>query len=234
MMMASFSRSAALFACACLLHAVPCAQAQLSGGAPGGVSAALTKLFGNVSAFTATTEARVLDAKNQETLRMRMKFADLDGKLRVDLDLTQIHSKEMTPKQLEIMEKANLRYIVSIVRPDKKCSYILYPGVRNYSVVPLPKSETAALANDLETVRTPLGHETLDGHACTKERVVLKRGNTVVLDAITWNAGDLKGFPIQIQTKSEANTSILRFEDIQFSKPDAKLFEIPAGYQENR
>jgi len=127
-----------------------------------------------------------------------------------------------------------LRYIVSIVRPDKNCSYILYPGVRNYSIVPIPKSETAALSKDLEIQKSPLGRETLDGHTCAKQRVVLKHGDAVVLDAVTWNAEDLKGFPIQIQTKSDGKTSLLRFENIQFSRPEANLFEIPTGYQENR
>jgi len=229
-----FPRSLSALACACLLATAPGARAQLSGGAPGGVSAALAKLFGNISAFTANVDARVLNARNQETLRMSMKFADLDGKLRVDLDLTQVHNKDMTAKQLAAMEEHGLRKIVSIVRPDKKCSYILYPGLRNYSVVPIPKSETAALATDLETHRTPLGRETLDGHACAKQRVVLKRGDAVLLDAVTWNADDLKGFPIQIQTESDGNTSILRFENIQFTRPEDKLFEIPAGYQENQ
>jgi len=234
MKMAPFPRALALLVCTCLPPAAPEARAQLSGGAPGGVSASLAKLFGNVSAFTANADARVLDAKNQETMRMRMKFADLDGKLRVELDLTQVHSKEMTPQQLEVMERANLRYIVSIVRPDKNCSYILYPGVRNYSIVPIPKSETAALSKDLEIQKSPLGRETLDGHTCAKQRVVLKHGDAVVLDAVTWNAEDLKGFPIQIQTKSDGKTSLLRFENIQFSRPEANLFEIPTGYQENR
>jgi hypothetical protein len=50
-------------------------------------------------------------------------------------------------------------------------------------------------------------------------------------NAYTWNAPSLKGFPLQIQTDEKGNTLILRLSDVKLSKPDAKLFELPAGYE---
>ena len=50
------------------------------------------------------------------------------------------------------------------------------------------------------------------------------------LEAITWNATDLREFPVQIQTKEKENTSFVRFKQVQFTKPDSSLFEPPTGY----
>jgi hypothetical protein len=52
------------------------------------------------------------------------------------------------------------------------------------------------------------------------------------LEATTWNASDLKDFPIQIQTEEKGNTTLMRFRQVQLAKPEAKDFELPTGYKE--
>jgi hypothetical protein len=211
----------------------PGARAQVNAAAPGGMNAALARLFGKVTAFTATVDARVIDPSQKDSVRMPMHFADLDGKMRIEIDLTQVQSKALSAQQLQAMEQAGLRTLVSIIRPDKKTSYILYPGVQNYSVVPMPKTEAEALSKRLAIDTTALGRETVDGHRCVKNRVVVKDDAKVILEATTWNATDLKNFPVRIETKDQGSTSILSFRQIQFERPDAKLFEVPDGYKEN-
>jgi len=49
-------------------------------------------------------------------------------------------------------------------------------------------------------------------------------------EAIVWNATDLKNFPIQIQTQQEQNIILMNFRELQFAKPDVKLFDAPANY----
>ncbi|HWH70522.1 MAG TPA: hypothetical protein VNT26_14135, partial [Candidatus Sulfotelmatobacter sp.] len=49
-------------------------------------------------------------------------------------------------------------------------------------------------------------------------------------EATTWNATDLKDFPILIQTKEKENTSSIRFKNIQLARPDTKAFDAPSGY----
>src|SRR5207249_2517026 len=94
---------------------------------------------------------------------------------------------------------------------------------------PLPKEETAA---NLKVEKTTLGKETVDGHPCAKNQVVVKNGTNVVLTATTWNASDLKDFPVQVVTKEKDMTSIMHFQEILFVRLDAKQFEPPAGFKQ--
>jgi hypothetical protein len=206
-------------------------QAQLPAGSPGGVSVALTKLFGNVNAFTAQVEVQVLDASQKETLRMPMSFAELDGNIRVEINVAQIQSRELSAKQVSGLKEAGLGRIVSIIRPDKKASYLLYPAAQNYSMVPMPKEEAVTIGRKLQIEKTVLGKETVDGQLCVKQRVTVKDGQRVILEAVTWDAPGLKDFPVRIETKDKGSTSIMSFRQIQFARPDPKLFEIPANYQ---
>jgi hypothetical protein len=162
---------------------------------------------------------------------MPMGFACLDGKIRVEIDLTQVKSKDLSPKQIAQLKQAGSGRIVSVIRPDKKESYVMYPGTQNYSVMPMPKEEADAANKPLQIEKTVLGQETLDGHPCVKNRVVVKNGPTTVIEAVTWNATDLKDFPLQIETADRGATSIMRFRKIQFGRPDAKQFEPPAQYK---
>jgi hypothetical protein len=60
--------------------------------------------------------------------------------------------------------------------------------------------------------------------------VVIKNSQATVLEATTWNAGDLKDLPIQIETKQKDKTVIMRFTHVELAKPDAKQFDVPADY----
>jgi outer membrane lipoprotein-sorting protein len=50
------------------------------------------------------------------------------------------------------------------------------------------------------------------------------------LQAVAWNAGDLKDFPLQIEMKEKGNTVRMHFTQLQFTKPDPQKFEVPAAY----
>ena len=51
-----------------------------------------------------------------------------------------------------------------------------------------------------------------------------------VLEAFTWNASDLKDFPILIEMQEKQNTVRMRFTEVRFVKPDAKQFDLPTNY----
>jgi len=206
-------------------------RAQVAGSAPGGMNAALIELFGRVTAFSARVDVVVVDSTRQELLRMPMNFAALDGKIRLDIDVSQIRSKQVTPEILSAMNRAGIGKMSTIIRPDRKASYIVYPGVRNYSIVPMTKAESDAVGKNLSTTRTELGRETIDGHACVRRHVTVKNQQTVILEATTWNAADLRDFPIRIETTEKGDISTLRFQQIQFARPDGRQFEPPPGYK---
>ena len=63
-----------------------------------------------------------------------------------------------------------------------------------------------------------------------KNKVVISDAKGGKRVALVWNAKALKDFPIQIQLDQDGQTMIMRFKDVRFEKPDAKQFEVPAGY----
>src|SRR5205085_10805407 len=71
---------------ALVLGELACSAQMPGGNGPAGVSAALTKLFGNTTAFTAKGEMQVTDSAQKEVAFWPMDFALLDRKIRVEID----------------------------------------------------------------------------------------------------------------------------------------------------
>ena len=215
----------------CVLLAASSALAQLPGGdGSPGVSTAMLKLFGTNNAFTARADVQVVDGGKVEQLRTPMAFAALDVRLRVEIDMAQIRGKNLPPAAVAGLKQLGMDRVVSLLRPDKQALFILYPNAQSYVHLPFTKEEIAADKN-LKVEKTALARETVAGHPCVKNQVVVRSGTNIVLAATTWNAGDLKDFPVQIATQENDMTSIMRFDQIQFVRPDAKQFEPPAGFK---
>ena len=207
------------------------APAQIPGGGSGtGVNAAFMKLFAAHPAFTAKVEVQVLDAAQRETVRMPVDWAVLEGKVRLEVDFEQMTSQEVPASTIAGWKQAGMSRVVSVFRPDKKATYVLYPGVQTYLNMPLAQGEAEALEKGLKVEKSALGKETVDGHACEKNKVVVKGEKGPVLEATTWNAADLKEFPVQIEMKEKGSAVRMRFTQVRFVKPDAKQFELPANY----
>ena len=223
------AKSQAALALFLLVPAALWAQVPVA-GSPTGINAAFVKLFGPVSAFSARVDTRVLDAAQQEWVRMPLDFATLDNKVRMDINLEQTTSKDLPAGTIAGLKQAGMDRIVSIYRPDKNATLVLYPNSKTYVIMPLAVGEMQALQKGLTMEKAALGKETLDGHPCVKNKTVVKNQQGAVLEATTWNATDLKDIPIQIETKGKDTTVIMRFQKVQFAKPDSKQFEVPVGY----
>jgi hypothetical protein len=158
---------------------------------------------------------------------MPLDFAMLDKKIRVGVDMSKMKSQDLSPQNLEWFKQRGMINVVSIIAPDKICVY--YPG-RKAMLCTVSSPEAAAAARSPKLTQTELGKETFDGHPCIKKRAMITDEQGQPVEAITWNATDLKGFPIQIQIRDKESTSFVRFKQVQFTKPEAKEFEPPAGY----
>ena len=195
-----------------------------------GVPSAMVKLFGDNS-FTAQAEMRVMNSNHVVLLQMPSAFAADESKLRLDLDVKLIKSSTIAPEYIKMFVQAGKDRITSVVRPDKRMTYIIYPGARTYSTMQLSPVDAEIANQKLE--KKPLGKETIDGHACVRNQTVVRSPKgAVLLQATTWNAADLKDFPIQIQMTDSGNSTILHFMNVTLAKPDPKLFDIPAGFKE--
>jgi hypothetical protein len=198
---------------------------------PGGANSAMIKLFGDNAAFTARAEVQVAGTNRVIWLRMPSTFYSADTKLRVDVDLAQIQSRVVRPAEIAHEKQIGMERITSVVRPDKKAIYIIYPGAQSYASMPLAAEDAQIASQKLE--KKPLGRETIDGHACVKNFSTVKSPKgAVLLQAVTWNAADLKDFPVQIQTQENGNTTLMHFQQVSLAKPAASLFEPPGGYRQ--
>lgn len=209
----------------CSVAAVLLAAVVARGQMPRGMGPAMSQLFGDIKAFSAKAEVQVLDRSEREVARTPMDFALLNENIRIEADQAQASSRDMPRGMAESLRQMGLAHVISVIRPDKKLLYIIYPDHEAVLSQALPDDGPAPKAQ-----RTDQGKETIDGHPCIKHKVVLTDAQGKRVEATTWNASDLKGFPVQIQTRDQDTTSVMRFRQVQLAKPEAKKFDVPAGY----
>ncbi|MDB6122469.1 MAG: hypothetical protein JWQ71_1462 [Pedosphaera sp.] len=206
------------------------ASAQMTGGSPAkGMDAAMMKLFGSNNSFASKAEIRILDKSGRPTSVIPMNFTLLEGKTRMDIDLTQIKSSDMPPNAIPMLKQIGMDKMTQIKRPDKAVDLSIYPGLKAYVEAPSSKEEIADAAKNYKMDKSKLGKETIDGHPCEKNKVVLTDDKGQKTEATTWNATDLKDFPVQIQMVADGENLLMKFSDIKLSKPSANQFEVPTG-----
>jgi len=206
------------------------AQSPVPGGSSGGMNAVLIKFFGSNTAFIARSEVQVLDKDRKETMSVTMNVAMLDGKMRSEVDMTQMKSAVLPPDAAANLKKMGMDRVVSIMRSDKKTMYLIYPSLQSYVNMPLPKEEAEALEKEPKMEKTQLGKETIDGLPCTKNKVVVTDDKGEKHEATIWNATDLRDFPVQLQFQEKDTIIVMHYKQVQFVKPDAKQFDPPANY----
>lgn len=222
-------RPAAAILCLFSLMTATSLRAQFTAGASPGLNAALVRLFGGVTAFTAEMELRMTDTNGTVNLHAPMRFSLLDGKMRGDLDVTKLKAKELPALAATAASSVGMDRVITLVRPDKQESYLLYPKFHACVVAPLDDEDLEALKQPAKLEKTPLGKETIEGHPCIKAKVVVTAASGRKHLATVWDATDLKGFPVQIQTRDGADLIQLRFRQVRFERPAAKEFDLPAG-----
>jgi len=194
------------------------------------VSSAMIKLFGT-NAFTAQADMRVMNSNHVTWLQMPSALASSDTKLRLDVDVKLIKSASIPQAMIGMAVQAGKDRVTSVIRPDKKMKYIIYPGTKTYETLALSASDADIATQKLE--KKALGKETIDGHACVKNQSTVKNSRgAVLLQATTWNAADLKDFPLQVELKEGGNSTIMHFMNVKLAMPDPRIFDIPAGYKE--
>ncbi len=193
-------------------------------------NAATSKLFGDNQAFSATMELQTTDPEKGDALTMPGKISFDSGKSRFEMDMAEMKSSRISPAQAAQMKQMGMSAIVTIGRPDKKNSYLIYPGLQSYVEMPMQDAEASASPNDYKIQMTELGKETVDGHPCVKNQVIVTDKQSNTNQFITWNATDLKNFPVRVQVAGESKPTTMSFKNVSFDKPAATQFDPPAGY----
>jgi hypothetical protein len=190
-----------------------------------GINAAMIKMFGDIKAFTAQAEVRLLDKEQKEISVMPMTLALRDGKLRADMDLSQIKGNAIPPEAAAMMKQAGMDKMVSLIQPEKKITVLMYPNMRAYTELPVSEEE---IAEKFES--TEVGKEMVNGHTCKKVKLTSTDSKGKTKEAFVWQADDLKNFPIQMQMPQKSNTVLVKFQDPKLESPAAGQFEMPVGY----
>ncbi len=198
-------------------------------GGPGGPNfgGSMSKLFGDNKQFSATIELQSKDGRAGDTT-IPGKLCFDDGKSRFEMDLTKMKNSMMKDSGAEMMKAMGMDSMVAIARPDKQVSYTIFPGMKAYAETPLSESENAKTAEKYKVETSELGKETMDGHPCVKNKVVVTDDKQKKHESIVWNATDLKKFPVRIETEEGGTKLTMLFKDIKLAQPDAKNFEAPS------
>jgi len=213
-------------------------QAQF--GPPGGgmgappsprLGGSMAKLFGENSAFSAEMVMQATGSSPAESITMPGTVAFAEGKSKFAMDLTQMKGGAMPPGAAEHMKAMGMDQMTMITRPDKKTSYVVYPGMSAYVEMPIRDQDSLKHPADFKMEATELGKETVDGHACAKSKVVVTDEKGAKHEYTVWNATGLKNFPIKIETTQEGRNVTLSFKDVKLSTPEASQFEPPSDFK---
>ena len=129
------------------------------------------------------------------------------------------------------MKQMGMDKVSVIVRPDKKVSYLIYPGLKSYVDMPMAKDDAAALAQEPTIEKSDLGKESVEGHPTVKKKVVMTFADGKKQESTVWEATDLKNFPVRMQITENGQNVVTTYSDVQFTKLDAKQFEAPTGFE---
>jgi hypothetical protein len=196
-----------------------------------GLNAALMKLLGNTKAFSARAEFLV--RSGADTTIIPMGFVLLDGKTRMEIDMAQVKGKEMRAETLAKFKKMGMDRMVNIIIPEKKIMWTIYPALKAYTEMPAPDEAVTGGDKDLKIELTEIGKETVEGHECVKSKFVLTDGKGNKREGRTWNAKDLKNFPVKMEFPDVGATLTITFKNIKLTVPDSKQFDAPAGYRKH-
>jgi hypothetical protein len=223
---------ATLVLCAVLpaAHAQPGPRpSNMTGTAPHGPDFAgpAGRLFGDNPSFTANLEMRTTNSPGANPIIFSGNLAVSGVQSRFEIDMTKTAAAQANPQHAATLVKMGLGKIIVIARPDRKISDIIYPGFNAYAE--MPSSQTAgAPADSFKTDITKLGEETVDGHACVKNKVTVTDDKGNSHSYIVWNAADLKNFPVKIEQTEGGAVTTMTFTGVKLGNVDAGQFEPPA------
>ena len=214
------------FVCAVsMLQAQPGARGAMGGPSGPKFNASMAKLFEANSDFSANLEVQV----RETSIPGQIDFSG--GNSRFEMDLTKMSGPQVRPGMAEQMKALGMDKTVVITRPDKKLKYRIYPGFEAYAETPNDDPGADTSPDKLKIETTELGKETIDGHPCVKNKVVVTDEKGTKTEATVWNATDLKNFPIKISRTEDGEKVDMMFKEVKLAKPNKAQFEPPAAYK---
>lgn len=204
------------------------AQAQV--GETPGMDLALMKLFGENKSFTTDAQVTITDAAGTPNLTLPINISQLNGEIRSEVDMEKAKGPTFPPEVLQQIKDMGMTHVISIIKPDTKEMFLIYPALNSYVKTDIPKDQVDALNSNSTITKTKLGEETVNDHPCVKSKAVVPDDHGKKQELFVWTATDLKDFPVRIQSITPHGTMTINYTGVKLAKPDAKLFETPPKY----
>lgn len=136
-------------------------------------------------------------------------------------------------KMIRMEMKAGEHLQIMIVRLDKKKIWMLNPGSKEYTEMPVTKPELADPRSEAMLMRNAtkkeLGTETVSGYSCRKTAYVTKSGPKGM--ATRWYSQKLD-WPVKTHVQMpDGRTFTQELRNIKLGNQASSLFEIPKGYK---
>ncbi len=216
---------------AALVAAIPAHAQFFSAPKPDTGSEYLAHVFGKNAAFTATA-ASTIGMAGRGGQEVETQYAVLDGNMRTETDMTRMKGGAMPPEAVAQMKQMGMDRTVVIHRSAENKTYMIYPGLKSYCVISAAKADGAGDAKPPKIERAEVGKETVEGHPCVKYKLTMTMDNGRKMNMFVWQAADLNQFPIKTEATHDQTTITTVFRDIKMTRPDASLFQVPAGFKE--
>src|SRR5207247_3277744 len=139
-------------------------------------------------AFLSKADVRMQEKGAREAMTITVDFAMLDRKVRMDLDMSTVKSKQIPAEVLASYKSAGMDRVATILRPDRKSALLIYPSVQGYVELPMSKEEAQDVDRKFRVDKTRLARETIGGQSCDKTKVVVSADTGTKHEAVVWYA----------------------------------------------
>lgn len=192
----------------------------------------LVEIYGNNLSFSAKAIVNIIEEDSEDSKPLEIFYDVLEGKIRSVFDITQ-----MSPGCSGMFKQSGIDLIWTFFILQNKNIFVIYPKLKSYYEVVYDKDKQEEIEFSINKIT--IGKETINKYPCNKYKIIISISNKKPKEVISWEAIDLKDFPVKIKYESEYNYVLqtkkalitVYFENINFNKPPDSLFEIPKDYK---
>ena len=157
-----------------------------------------------------------------------------------DFSATQVFESRKAAMSMKVyssgsnvrVERSSAQSTLYMPSSSKVYNFTVYPD-NSRQCVAMKSEQAKMLPSPLELLqgsnlqRTPVGTEVVEGHTCKVEDVVVNRPDGKTIKSKVWEAEDLKGIPVKIESHIGDITLSAVYRDISIGAPDRDLFTVP-------
>jgi hypothetical protein len=130
------------------------------------------------------------------------------------------------------VERSGAMTTLYVPAKGKVYNLTTYPD-HSHQCVSMKPEQARMLPSPLELIqgkivkRTDAGSDLVDGHSTRIEDVLVVRPDGKTIESKVWEAADLQGIPVKIESYVDRVTLTAMFRDIVITEPEEALFTIP-------